>query len=93
VLEKLYGAQIAEQIEQRLVAETLGPALEQAGLEPVAEPAIAAQKPAVDAEFVYTARVEIKPSVELPELTGLPARRPLLVARGRGTMPAWVGCQ
>ena len=76
VLEKLYGGQIAEQIEQSLVAETLGPALEQAGLEPVAEPAIAAQPPAADAEFVYTARVEIKPVVELPELTGLPARRP-----------------
>jgi len=76
VLEKLYGAQIAEQIEQSLVAETLGPALEQAGLEPVAEPAIAAQPPVADAEFRYTARVEIKPVVELPELTGLPARRP-----------------
>ncbi|HEY8156825.1 MAG TPA: trigger factor [Myxococcota bacterium] len=76
VLEKLYGAQIGEQIEQSLVAETLGPALEQAGLEPVAEPAIAAKTPAIDAEFVYTARVEVKPSFELPELTGLPARRP-----------------
>lgn len=76
VLEKLYGGQIAEQIEQSLVAETLGDALEQAGLEPVAEPAIAAQPPAVDMEFVYTARVEVKPAFELPELTGLPARRP-----------------
>jgi hypothetical protein len=42
----------------------------------VAEPAIAAQPPAVDTEFVYTARVEVKPAFELPELTGLPARRP-----------------
>jgi hypothetical protein len=58
VLEKLYGAQIVEQIEQSLVAETLAPALEQAGLEPVAEPAIAAKTPAPDAEFVYTARIE-----------------------------------
>jgi trigger factor len=76
VLEKLYGAQVGEQIEQSLVAETLGPALEQAGLEPVSEPAIAAKTPAIDAEFVYTARVEVKPVFELPELTGLPARRP-----------------
>jgi len=76
VLEKLYGGQIAEQIEETLVAETLGDALAQAGLEPVAEPAIAAQPPAVDMEFVYTARVEVKPAFELPELTGLPARRP-----------------
>ena len=76
VLEKLYGPQIGEQIEQSLVAETLGAALEQAGLEPVAEPAIAAKAPAAGDEFVYTARVEVKPAFELPELTGLPARRP-----------------
>ncbi len=76
VLEKLYGAQIGEQIEQTLVAETLASALEQAGVEPVSEPAIAAKAPAPDAEFVYTARVEVKPAFELPELTGLPARRP-----------------
>jgi trigger factor len=76
VLEKLYGAQIGEQIEQTLVSETLASALEQAGVEPVSEPAIAAKPPAADAEFVYTARVEVKPAFELPELTGLPARRP-----------------
>jgi trigger factor len=76
VLEKLYGAQVAEQIEETLVHETLGPALEQAGLEPVSEPAIAARPPAPDAEFTYSARIEVKPVFELPELTGLPGRRP-----------------
>jgi trigger factor len=76
VLEKLYGAQIAEQIEQGLVAETLGDALEQAGIEPVAEPAISARAPAADAEFTYTARVEVRPRFELPELSGLPAKKP-----------------
>jgi len=76
VLEKLYGAQIAEQIEQSLVAETLGAALEQVGLAPVAEPAIAAKTPSPDADFVYTARIEVKPAFELPELAGLPAKRP-----------------
>ncbi len=76
VLEKLYGAQIGEQIEQALVSETLASALEQAGIEAVSEPAIAAKAPVADAEFVYTARVEVKPAFELPELAGLPARRP-----------------
>jgi trigger factor len=76
VLEKLYGAQIAEQIEQSLVGETLGLALEQTGLAPVAEPAIAAKTPSPDAAFVYTARIEVKPVFELPELAGLPARKP-----------------
>lgn len=76
VLERLYGAALAEQIEQTLVGETLLDAVEQAGLEPVAEPSIEAAAPAADASFRYTARVEVKPPIELPELAGLAARRP-----------------
>jgi trigger factor len=76
VLERLYGASLAEQVEEALVAETLPGAVEQAGLEPVAEPAIEAQAPRAGADFRYTARVEVKPAIELPDLAGLPARRP-----------------
>jgi trigger factor len=76
VLERLYGAAIAEQLEERLVAETLPEALEQAGLEPVAEPQVDAAAPRPDAEFRYAARIEVKPAIELPDTNGLPARRP-----------------
>ncbi len=76
VLERLYGHSVAEQIEQSLVAETLPDALEQAGLEPVAEPEIDAAHPSEESEFRYTARIEVKPLIELPDTTGLPARRP-----------------
>jgi trigger factor len=76
VLERLYGASIAEQIEQRLVSETLPDALEQAGLQPVAEPEVDAPQPSEDREFRYTARIEIKPAIALPDTHGLPARRP-----------------
>jgi trigger factor len=76
VLERLYGASLAEQVEEALVAETLAGAVEQAGLEPVAEPAIEAQAPRAGTDFRYTARVEVKPAIELPDLAGLPARRP-----------------
>lgn len=76
VLERLYGASVAEQIEQTLVGETLADAVEQAGLEPVAEPAIEAPTPLPDEDFRYTARVEVKPEIELPDLTGLPAKKP-----------------
>jgi len=76
VLERLYGASVAEQIEQRLVAETLPDALEQAGLDVVAEPEVDAAAPSQDQEFRYSARVEVKPAIALPELSGLPARRP-----------------
>jgi trigger factor len=76
VLERLYGPSVAEQIESTLVAETLPEALEQAGIEPVAEPAIEAAHPSEDREFRYSARVEVKPTIALPDTAGLPARRP-----------------
>ncbi len=76
VLERLYGASLAEQIEHKLVEETLGDAIEQTGLEPVTHPSVDAQPPTDDADFTYTARVEVKPEIELGELEGLPARKP-----------------
>jgi len=76
VLEKLYGASVAEQLEQTLVSETLGEAIEIAGIQPVSEPAISGGKPAPDANFKYTASLEVSPEIELPDLRGLPAIRP-----------------
>ncbi len=76
VLERLYGPSVAEQVEQALVSETLPEALEQTGIEPVAEPEIDAVHPCDESEFRYTARIEVKPAIELPDTQGLPARRP-----------------
>jgi len=76
VLERLYGSSIGEQIEHRLVADTLPSAVEQSGLEPVAEPAIESQPPQAGAGFVYKARIEVRPQIELPDLAGLPAKKP-----------------
>jgi len=76
VLERIYGASIAEQLEQTLVAETLEDAVQQVGLEPVAEPSIEAGAPSIGEDFRYTARIEVKPEIELPDLSGLPATRP-----------------
>jgi trigger factor len=76
LLEKLYAASVAEQLEQTLVQETLLEAIEQSGVEPVSEPAVEARTPAPGGEFEYTLRLEVKPKIELPDLTGLPAVRP-----------------
>jgi trigger factor len=76
VLEKLYGASVAEQLEHTLVSETLAEAIELSDIQPVSEPAISAGKPAPDANFKYTASVEVSPELELPNLSGLPAIRP-----------------
>lgn len=76
VLERMFGPQIREEIERQLVSESLPQAVEQAGVHPVTEPAVDAQPPQPDAPFRYSALVEVKPAIELPELSGLPARRP-----------------
>jgi trigger factor len=76
VLERLYGASVVEEIERILVTETLPDALALAQLEPLVEPTIEADKPALDAAFCYRAHVEVKPEIELPDLTSLSAQRP-----------------
>jgi trigger factor len=76
VLERLYGPSLPEEIERALVVETLPKAIELAGLQPLVEPGVEAGRPEAGSPFSYTARVELKPEIELPELVGLPAERP-----------------
>ncbi len=81
VLEKLYGAGLAEEIERTLVNETLPEAVESAGIFVVAEPAIEAEPPQPNQVFRYRANLEVKPSIALPELGGLPATRPPVLVK------------
>jgi len=76
VLERVYGAQADEEIERILVSETLADAIEMAEIEPVTEPDIDATPPVAGSPFQYSARVEVKPVIELPKLTGLKATKP-----------------
>jgi trigger factor len=76
VLEKLYGASIPEEIERVLVQETIQAAIEKSGLTPLVQPEVEAGTPQANAEFEYTLRIEVKPEIELPELSGLPATAP-----------------
>ena len=81
VLEKLYAASVAEEVERLLVNETFAAAVERSGVVPVVEPSIEAEPPKLGQAFRYTAEVEVKPSVVLPELDGLPASRPAVQVR------------
>lgn len=76
VLERLYGPSVAEDVERALVSETLPEAVDQAGLRPVAEPAIEARPPRDGEAFHYDAHIEVKPTLSLPPVRGLPARKP-----------------
>ena len=81
VLERVYAASVAEEVERLLVNETFAAAVARSGVLPVVEPSIAAEPPKQGQAFRYTAEVEVKPGVELPELEGLPAARPLVQVR------------
>ena len=81
VLERLYGASVKEEVERLLVSQTFPAAVGRSGIVPVLEPDIEAEPPQPDRAFRYTAQVEVKPKVELPELVGLPATRPLVQVR------------
>ena len=76
VIKQMYGEGLAEEIERQLVRETLADAVELANVEPVVEPQIEAEVPSEGKAFRYKARIEIKPSIELPELSALSGERP-----------------
>ena len=77
VLERLYGAGVGEEVERILVSETLGEAVEQSGLSLVSEPRVETKPPAPGSPFQYTARVEVKPEIALPDTRGLPVKPPM----------------
>ncbi len=76
VLERAYGASIQEEVERLLVSQTFVAAVEREGIVPVIEPQIEAEPPQEGQAFRYTAQVEVKPELTLPDLEGLPATRP-----------------
>ncbi|HKJ24785.1 MAG TPA: trigger factor [Myxococcota bacterium] len=76
VILKLYGGTVAEEVERWLVGRTLEQAVERSGVAPVVEPTIDAPPPVEGEAFTYRVGTEVKPEIELGEVTGLPAKRP-----------------
>jgi len=76
VLERMYGPTLPAEIERQLVSETLPEAVGLAGHIPLAEPDVEAKPPCPGEPFHYTVRLEIRPEIELPDLVGLPGKRP-----------------
>ena len=79
VLERVYGSTMPDQIERVLVSETLAGAIETADVRPVSEPDIDAERPAQGSDFCYTAHVEVKPEIELPDLGQVEGRKPIVL--------------
>jgi len=78
VIHKLHGGRVAEEVERTLVGGTLEPAIEQSGVSPIVEPSIDAPPPVEGEAYRYRVVLEVKPEIELGELSRLPARRPMV---------------
>ena len=72
----MYGGQVGEELQQALVRETLPVAIRESGVEPVAEHQVDAPLPQPGEPYTYSVVLEVKPAITLPDLAGLPARRP-----------------
>jgi trigger factor len=70
VLERMYGPSVREEVERLLVSQTFAAAALRSGIVPVVEPDIEAEPPEPGRAFRYTAQVEVKPELELPDLDG-----------------------
>ncbi|MDG2335417.1 MAG: trigger factor [Myxococcota bacterium] len=79
VLERVYGASLPDQVERVLVSETLAAAIESADVKPVSEPDIDAERPEPGSAFRYTAHVEVKPEIDLPDLAQVEGRKPIVL--------------
>ncbi len=79
VLEKYYGEQARGEVLERLVRESLPKALEKAELTPVVEPRLEPpDTPRQGEPFSYEATLEIRPQIELKQVSGLSVKRPQL---------------
>ncbi|HKX45341.1 MAG TPA: trigger factor [Planctomycetota bacterium] len=78
VLERMYGSSAPEEVERALVSETLAAAIHESGVLPLGEPDVDAETPAPGAAFHYTARVEVRPAITLPDPAQLRGRKPIV---------------
>ncbi|MEK7704547.1 MAG: trigger factor [Myxococcota bacterium] len=71
VLEKHYGDRALAEVQERLVDDSLGKAMDEAKLTPVAILHVHPEKLARGAGFGYTAELEVHPEVTLKKIDGL----------------------
>jgi trigger factor len=75
LLEKKFGPSIEEDIVRKLVPEYYQKAIKEAGLSPVEFPSIEKIELKKGAPLLFTATVEIKPTIQLSNYSGIPVPR------------------
>ncbi|MBU1741450.1 MAG: trigger factor, partial [Proteobacteria bacterium] len=76
VLERQYGPRINQDVASRLINESWPAAIKDRDLEPVVQPTIEEQHFEPGQDFSYTARIEVKPPIDLEDLSGLDVEPP-----------------
>ena len=80
LIEKRFGREVGEDVRNALIGESLGASLEKAELTVLGEPDLdldAVELPE-KGDMSYSFEVEVAPDFELPELKGIPVRKPVL---------------
>jgi trigger factor len=76
VLSHLYGPQVASDVANALVNDTLPKALTEKNVQPVSQPAVEAGKVDAATPFSYKARFEVQPEIEDVKFEGFELKRP-----------------
>lgn len=80
VLARVYGSQVAGEVVQALINDTLPKALSEKQIQPVNQPQVEAGKFEAGAAFGYKARFEVQPEIAAVDYEGLDLERPGEVA-------------
>jgi trigger factor len=65
ILEQYYGMQVSLESAEALVSQAYGPALEESGLQPVAQPSLDYDPPQKGQDFSFEVTLDVRPEFEL----------------------------
>jgi trigger factor len=76
ILERMYRRQVEDEVARELVERSLGQAIQENQIQPVAPPAVAEIEIKAGAPFKFSARVEVRSQVTPKDYSGIPLNRP-----------------
>ncbi len=83
ILERMYRRQVEDEVARELVERSLGQAIQENQIQPVAPPAVAEIEIKTGAPFKFSARVEVRSQVTPEGLLRDPAQPPAAPRHGR----------
>lgn len=82
LLERKFGSSVRSEAKNRLIADAYAKAVEEHGIQPVGEPEPTEPTEKLELEqgkaLSFAVDVEVVPQFELPELEGIPVKKPLM---------------